>query len=150
MLFAQLVDEVISGFGNAIQDNNVSIIYNFDEVPGMLTLKSYMHSIFYNLISNSIKFRKTDSIPVINIKSCKEDDKIILIFKDNGIGIDMEKKGRYLFGLYKRCHPEHAEGKGMGLFMVKTQVNALGGKISLTSSVNEGAKFKIEFDQQIF
>lgn len=148
--FPELVEEVMSGFGNAIQDNNVSIVYNFDEVPGMLTLKSYMHSIFYNLISNSIKFRKTGSIPVINIKSYKEEDKIILIFKDNGIGIDMEKKGHYLFGLYKRFHPHHAEGKGMGLFMVKTQVNALGGKITLISSVNEGAEFKIEFDQQIF
>ncbi len=148
--FRQLVEEVISGFGNAIQDNNISVVYNFDEVPEMLTLKSYMHSIFYNLISNSIKFRKAGSIPAINIKSYKEEDKIILIFKDNGIGIDMEKKGHYLFGLYKRFHPHHAEGKGMGLFMVKTQIEALGGKITLISRANEGAEFKIEFDQQIF
>ena len=95
----------------------------------MITLKSYMHSIFYNLISNSLKYRKPDIAPVIEIRSRKLDDRIELYFKDNGIGIDMEKNGDMLFGLYKRFNQHIAEGKGMGLFMVKTQVETIGGKI---------------------
>ncbi|MCD6013193.1 MAG: hypothetical protein K0Q79_3055 [Flavipsychrobacter sp.] len=148
ILFSQLVNEVVAGIGAAVQENNVTINYDFEQVPGMQTLKSYMHSIFYNLISNSIKFRRPGVKPVIEIKSYREKDKIGLIFRDNCIGFDVEKKGHYIFGLYKRFHPDYAEGKGMGLFMVKTQVEALGGKISLKSKVNEGSEFRIEFESQ--
>ncbi|HYH05214.1 MAG TPA: ATP-binding protein, partial [Bacillota bacterium] len=65
-------------------------------------------------------------------------------FKDNGLGINLEKRGDQVFGLYKRFH-HHIEGKGVGLYMVKKQVETLGGKITLTSKVNEGTEFLIEF-----
>ena len=107
-----------------------------------------MRSIFYNLISNSIKFRKPELSPVIEIKSRRHKDMIELTFRDNGIGIDLEKKNNQIFGLYKRFHPEYAEGKGMGLFMVKTQVETLGGRISIQSKVGEGTEFKMEFELQ--
>ncbi len=146
VVFADIVDDIKSGIGAALNDSFVMITTDFSEVGEMATLKSYIQSIFYNLISNSIKFRKQDLAPVIEIKSRKHPGKIELTFKDNGIGIDLEKKSNYVFGLYKRFHPGHAEGKGMGLFMVKTQVETLGGKISVASKVNEGTEFKIVFD----
>ncbi len=68
----------------------------------------------------------------------------MLIFKDNGLGIDLTKSGKQVFGLYKRFHT-HADGKGMGLYMVKTQVEMLGGKISIQSEINKGTEFRIEF-----
>jgi len=61
------------------------------------------------------------------------------------MGIDLQKRGEQVFGLYKRFHT-HIEGKGMGLFMVKTQVQRLGGKISIKSEVNKGTQFNIEFE----
>ena len=64
---------------------------------------------------------------------------------DNGLGIDLKKKGDQIFGLYKRFHSDRAEGKGMGLYMVKTQVETMGGSISIKSEVNKGTEFKIEF-----
>ncbi|MGZ3932114.1 MAG: ATP-binding protein, partial [Bacteroidia bacterium] len=64
---------------------------------------------------------------------------------DNGLGIDLEQHGKNLFGLYKRFHLK-VEGKGMGLFMMKTQLEALGGKISVISAVNIGTEFMIEFE----
>jgi len=67
-----------------------------------------------------------------------------LIFKDNGRGIDLEKNGSQVFGLYKRFHQE-IEGKSVGLFIVKTHLEALGGKISIKSEVNKGTEFKIIF-----
>jgi signal transduction histidine kinase len=66
----------------------------------------------------------------------------VLTFEDNGMGIDLVKKLEQVFGLYKRFH-HHVEGKGMGLFLVKTQVELLGGKISIESEVNAGTKFTI-------
>lgn len=149
VVFRKMVDEVLAGMGTTLEENNVTVNCDFDEADRMLSLKSYLHSIFYNLISNSIKFRRHGVPTVIDICSKRNNDKIILSFKDNGVGIDLEKKGHYIFGLYKRFHPDRAEGKGMGLFMVKTQVETLGGKIFLHSEVNEGTEFKIEFDVKI-
>lgn len=80
----------------------------------------------------------------ILIQSFKKDGKIVLEFTDNGSGIDLEKHQSSLFGLYKRFH-QNIEGKGMGLYMVKSQVESLGGKISVTSNLNVGTTFRIEF-----
>jgi len=144
--FRQLLVEVTAGIQNVTNGAPANIKSDFSEVESMVTLKSYMYSIFYNLISNSIKYRQHDVAPVIEIKSRKINDKIELLFKDNGLGIDLKKKGDQIFGLYKRFHMESAEGKGMGLFMVKTQVETLGGRISVESEVNVGTQFKIEFE----
>ena len=148
--FSKIVEDIKFSIGNLLDDKGVMINDDFTEVDEVLTLKSYIHSIFYNLISNSIKYRQSKLVPVIEIKSRKYPDKIVLTFKDNSIGMDLETKGGDIFGLYKRFHPEYAEGKGMGLFMVKTQVETLGGKISVQSKVNVGSEFKIEFAPSIF
>ena len=66
-----------------------------------------------------------------------------LTFADNGIGIDLTKTGDEVFDIYKRFHIGASEKQGMGLFMIKTQVDALGGKISVSSEVGIGTEFKI-------
>jgi signal transduction histidine kinase len=81
----------------------------------------------------------------IEIKSRLVKNKLQLIFSDNGMGINLKKHGGEVFGLYKRFHT-HVEGKGLGLFMVKTQVEAIGGTIAIESAENEGTEFIIEFD----
>jgi len=143
--FSQIVNDIkftLSGMSDA---DMFQITHDFSAVDEMTTLKSYVHSIFYNLISNSIKYRQPQLAPVIEISSARNGDRIELRFRDNGIGIDLEKKGEQIFGLYKRFHPQMAEGKGMGLYMVKTQVETLNGKISVQSKVNQGTEFRIEF-----
>ena len=124
-------------------DTSVSIKTDFSEVDGFVTVSNYMHSIFYNLITNSIKYRQAGMPLCCEITSKKVDDNIHLLFKDNGMGIDLEKTGDQIFELYKRFHIGAAEGKGMGLFMVKSHVESLGGKISVKSEVNRGTEFKI-------
>jgi signal transduction histidine kinase len=74
----------------------------------------------------------------------KKGDDIELIFSDNGLGIDLEINANNIFGLYKRFH-DHTEGKGMGLYMVRKQVEALGGVINIESAVNKGTTFTIVF-----
>src|SRR5215203_241580 len=129
-----------------IENEKAIILWNFTEAEEIVTIKGYLHSIFFNLISNSLKYRKPDETPMIKITSRKMNGKIVLLFEDNGIGIDLSTAGEHIFGLYKRFHTDRAEGKGMGLYMVKTQVESMGGKISISSEVNVGTQFKIEFN----
>ena len=143
--FTQVVNDIKFHVSNFTDSEMIMILNDFSEIDEMSTLKSYIHSIFYNLISNSIKYRRPGVAPVIDIKSRKHGNRIEITFKDNSMGIDMEKKKDQVFGLYNRFHPQSAEGKGIGLFMVKTQVETLGGRISVSSRVNEGTEFKIEF-----
>lgn len=140
----ELVNSIKWSIDHLIQKEEVEIITDFAEQPEFTTVKSYLHSIFYNLILNSIKYRQPDKKPKIKISSRLEKDYLELIFEDNGLGIDLAKKADQLFGLYKRFH-HHVEGKGMGLFMVKTQVESLGGKIDVESEQNKGSKFILEF-----
>jgi PAS domain S-box-containing protein len=145
--FTELVADIQVSIDTIIRKEEVNFICDFIQADTILTLKSYMHSIFFNLISNSIKYRQMHISPVIKITSVRRGNKVQLIFKDNGLGIDLEKKGEQVFGLYKRFH-SHAEGKGMGLFMVKTQVETLGGKITIKSEINKGTEFIIEFENE--
>ncbi|MDL5048943.1 PAS domain-containing sensor histidine kinase [Oscillatoria amoena NRMC-F 0135] len=142
--FSELVDDITNSISNSIKNENVLIKTDFSQINQFTTLKTYLYSIFYNLISNSIKYRRPNERPVIEIRSTKQNNLLKLTFKDNGMGIDLQKKGKHVFGLYKRFHSQ-IEGKGMGLYMVKTQVETLGGKIDIRSEVNEGTEFIIEF-----
>ncbi|MBC7552779.1 MAG: PAS domain S-box protein [Taibaiella sp.] len=145
VFFSILVEDIKISIGNIVNDKQVEISYSFKD-ESMYTVKSYLYSIFYNLISNSIKYRQLDLPLKINISSERIVNTCRLVFTDNGVGIDLEKKGHHVFGLYKRFHTTLAEGKGMGLFMVKTHVETLSGRISIKSEVNVGTEFQIDFD----
>ena len=137
-----LVEDIKISIANIFENQNVVLETDFTSIQSLSTVRVYMHSIFYNLIYNSIKYKQKDIDPVISIKSKLTENGVQLLFKDNGIGIDMEKHGENVFGLYRRFHPE-IKGKGIGLYMVKSQVEALGGTIHIQSEVNKGTEFKI-------
>jgi signal transduction histidine kinase len=141
--FSEIIKEIQLSIDNLIQLEKVEFKLDFSEVDQILSIKSYIYSIFYNLISNSIKYKQPETNPIIKIKSALVDQQVVLLFTDNGLGIDLKKNKDYVFGMYKRFH-YHTEGKGMGLFMVKTQIETLGGKISIRSEPNRGTEFKIE------
>lgn len=144
MSFSSLLNDVKTIISELIDRENILIHSNFT-VNKIFTVRSYLHSIFLNLITNSIKYRNTAVTTVIDISAHKIDNRIILTFKDNGMGIDLKNYGDKLFGLYKKFHA-HIEGKGMGLYMVKTQVEILGGKITVQSHVGKGTEFTIAFE----
>ncbi len=144
IIFSSLVTDITSSISHIIQKEKAIISYDFSAIEQMFTLKSYIYSIFYNLILNSIKYRRPGLAPLIEIKSCTCNNCIELIFKDNGKGFDLKKNGQDVFGLYKRFDTS-VEGKGIGLFMVKTEVETLGGSIFLQSDVNKGTEFIIKF-----
>lgn len=138
--FSELFQDLMLTLDQLVKKESATIITDYSEVTNVRTIRLYLYSVFYNLITNSLKYRDPFVSPVITIKSKKTDDGIELSFKDNGIGIDLEKHGDKMFGLYNRFHL-HKEGKGMGLFMVKTQVEALGGNIKVESVPGKGTEF---------
>lgn len=137
-----ILEDIKVGIRDSLDREQVHIEYDFG-VDCLRAIRSYVYSIFYNLITNSIKYRSADRKLIIRIRSYHRDGKIILEFKDNGTGIDLEKYGSKVFGLYNRFH-ENIAGKGIGLFMVKAQVEALEGKIEIKSAVGEGTEFRVE------
>jgi PAS domain S-box-containing protein len=141
-----LVNNIKDTIKNTIDSENAFIATDFKVCDHISTIKSYIHSIFYNLIMNSIKYRRAEVDPIIEIRTEYNDGKLSIIFKDNGVGIDLSRNKEKIFGLYKRFHLD-VEGKGVGLFMVKTQVEILGGTIHLESEVNHGTQFTINFNK---
>ncbi|HEY9007666.1 MAG TPA: two-component regulator propeller domain-containing protein [Ohtaekwangia sp.] len=127
-----------------IQDTHTIFIEDFSKGDTLWGVKPYIDSIFMNLISNAIKYRHPRRNPVITIRSEVHDDQLYINIQDNGLGIDLNLYKEKLFMLYSRFHL-HVEGKGMGLFLVKTQVSAMGGKIDVTSNLNEGTCFRLAF-----
>lgn len=142
IIFDAVFDKTLSILENQLLDSKAIVTSNFSEVPNIEYPKLYIESIMLNLLSNSIRYRSPDRIA--NIHFCTEVDnhEILLIVKDNGLGIDLEKHGHKLFGLNKTFH-RHPDSKGVGLFMTKTQIEAIGGSISVESEVNKGTTFKI-------
>jgi len=104
---------------------------------------AYLESILYNIISNAIKYSHPDRKTIITLKWLKGKDKNILQISDNGIGIDLVKNGNKIFGLYK-TFTNAPNSKGVGLFITKNQIEAMGGTITVESESNEGTTFKIE------
>ncbi|WP_437371467.1 sensor histidine kinase [Maribacter litoralis] len=116
------------------------INFDFSQVKNVNYNPIYLESIFLNLISNAIKYRSPDRVPKIFISSKQENEKTLLEFKDNGVGIDLKSHGHKLFGLNKVFH-KHPEAKGIGLFITKAQILAMGGSITVESEVNVGSTF---------
>jgi len=128
--------------GLQIRNSNAKILEDFSEVNTIKYPRSYIESILLNLLTNAIKYRSEDRKLVIRVKSQQVDDYMLLTVKDNGIGIDLKKHGKQLFQLFQRINHK-VEGRGLGLNIVKTQVESLGGKIEVESEVNQGTTFKI-------
>jgi len=141
--FDQLLNDIETSINYLIIKEKVIISGDFDELPHIYSIRSFLYSIFYNLVLNSIKYRRIGVAPEIHLSSRQTDNTMVLTFRDNGKGIDMEKHGAKLFGLYKRFDTT-VEGTGLGLFMIKSQIEELGGKISVESKLGAGTTFTIE------
>ena len=138
-----IVDNAIHVLEKQISQAGASVnVYIALEAENINTIKSYFESIIYNLISNALKYKSKQRKPRVDINVNKSNNITYILVSDNGIGINMEKDGKNLFGLYKRFNFD-VEGKGLGLHMTKIQVEAMGGEISVDSQVEVGSTFKI-------
>lgn len=128
-----------------IEHANATIYTDFTDVSTLSSVKSYIQSVLLNLMSNSLKYKIKELPAVITIKTEKIDAKTIcLSFADNGLGFDLEQNKDKIFGFYKRFH-NHVEGKGLGLYLLKNQMEILGGRVEVESEINKGTTFKLFF-----
>ncbi|WP_027003597.1 PAS domain-containing sensor histidine kinase [Hugenholtzia roseola] len=141
--FSSIFQQTVENLRDHILKHQVELFTDFSQIDDFFAVKSYIQSIFFNLISNAIKY-KSEALPIISIWTEQKDQKMRLYFQDNGVGIDLKTYKDKIFTLYQRFHL-HIEGKGIGLYLVKTQVEALGGKIDIESEVGKGTTFKITF-----
>ncbi|MCF4101258.1 PAS domain S-box protein [Gillisia sp. M10.2A] len=145
--FQDIFKKINETFVGNIMETNAKITFNFTEAESIEYSKSYMESIMLNLFSNALKYRSPERIPEIHFETKRKEEEISLLVSDNGLGIDMKRHRKKLFGLNKTFH-RHSEAKGVGLFITKTQVEAMGGRISAESEVDKGTIFKITFNKQ--
>ena len=94
------------------------------------------------MITNSIKYRNPEKKLKIEISTHQDSDYTYIYVRDNGIGFDSELMGQKIFKLYERLH-YNIEGKGLGLYLIKTQIDSLNGKIEVFSKPLEGALFTV-------
>ena len=141
--FEETFKNIMSALESNIETTQAVIEYDFSKCPDVNYIPAYLESIFQNLLTNSLKYRSPDRKPVIKCHTAKEGSNTYLYFEDNGMGIDLERYGDSVFGMYKTFH-HNPEAKGIGLFITRNQIEALGGSINIESKVNEGTKFTIK------
>jgi signal transduction histidine kinase len=117
---------------------------NIDSNILILASPAYLESIVLNFLSNSIKYRHPDRSPVIDLDASQSRGEVVLRVADNGLGIDLAKHKGDLFGMYKTFH-SHPESNGVGLFLVKSQLDAMGAAIEVESEVGTGTTFIVHF-----
>lgn len=127
-----------------IHETNALIEDDFSSCPSIEYIPAYLESIMLNLVSNALKYRHPDRKPHIIVKTYQEGDQKVLMIKDNGLGIDLKRYKNSVFGLNKTFH-NNPDARGIGLFITKHQIEALGGTITVESEPNMGSVFIVRF-----
>jgi two-component system CheB/CheR fusion protein len=145
----------MTDFELMIEDKKAKITSN--TLPVIQAIPMQMNQLFYNLISNALKFSREDRLPVITITSNKLSEKQAailfadslqtdyheIIFRDNGIGFD-QKYAEQIFVVFQRLHQDDQyTGAGIGLSIIKKIIENHHGKVSVDAKENEGATFHI-------
>ena len=144
ILLQGIFENVFCQLNSQIELYKPIIKLDFEKATTLYVNKAYIESILMNLITNSIKYKSENRKLKISIATSQIDDTVILTFKDNGIGIDLERNKDKVFGLYQRFH-NYPDSKGLGLYLVKSQVETMGGTIDIESEVNKGTIFTLIF-----
>lgn len=139
-----IIQNILDQLSYSISMYSPKININIAKAPYLFVNKSYIESIFLNLITNALRYSSPDRILEIDISSQIIGNETILIFKDNGVGIDLSRNSEKLFGLYQRFH-DYPDSKGLGLYLVKSQVLSMGGSITVESELGIGSSFIIRF-----
>jgi PAS domain S-box-containing protein len=139
--FDDVYDNVIQTLALVIGETETIIETDFTKAPELNYIPAYLESIFLNLISNAIKFKHPDRAPYIQVRTYFVAGKTYLEVKDNGVGIDLSTE-KDVFAL---TSTNESSTRGIGLFLVRSQVLALGGNITIESKLNEGSAFIVEF-----
>lgn len=138
---ATSLHHLLASFDLEIKSIQAQVSIQADPGLSLVTMKAYFDSIMRNLISNALKYHSSQRRPSIVVKAEVSKGELVISVKDNGVGMDMSQVSSDLFKMYRRFSPALAEGKGLGLYIVRQQVNLLGGSIAVKSEPGEGSEF---------
>jgi PAS domain S-box-containing protein len=141
IVLAELIEEVMFSIRELMDNSHATLELDLDECPVIRFSTKNLRSIFYNLLSNSLKYRAPERSPVISIKAGKVEGYYVLIVKDNGMGIKPENQEK-IYTMFRRFN-DNVDGTGIGLYMVKRIVDNAGGKIEVESEVGKGTTFTL-------
>lgn len=142
-----LFSETLSEFSEKLAEIEHEVITDFSDMPRINFVRPYLKSIFRNLISNSIKYRKKDQKLILRISCRQEEGFQLLNFQDNGIGIDMKRFGKNMFKPFRRF-TKQGSGKGIGMHIVKNMLVKTGGDIRAESAPDKGTTFMLSLKSQ--
>ena len=141
----KLLEEITESLELKLAEVGGKLYFNFQAQSDIVySDKLHLTNIFTNLIDNAIKYCKQS--PEIKIHTSQLNKKIIILIEDNGIGID-KKHYSMIFEKFFRVpsgDKHDVKGFGLGLFYVKSVLEALDGSIKLIKSDSTGSTFKIE------
>jgi PAS domain S-box-containing protein len=137
-------EKVVQSVQTTIEQKKVAILTDFNHAFEVNFNRTYLESILLNLVTNAVKYSSPERIPEIRILTEKIDGGLKMYFSDNGLGIDLKRNKDRIFGLYQRFH-DHADSKGLGLYMVNSQIRVMGGGIDVESEVDKGTTFILTF-----
>ncbi len=144
--FQEAYDHLVNGIDVMIRNVGAELSTDF-KVKDITYITSHINSIFQNLVTNAIQFRDPSRDPEIKIRTYKLGEYICIAVSDNGLGIDLTKDKSKLFGMFKQLH-EGKGGKGLGLYILKSQVEMMGGKIEVKSELGAGSTFTVMLRDQ--
>lgn len=139
---SKTLDHTIHSVGQLAANAGVQIVNELKQGYEVMGFPAYVDSLVLNMLTNAIKFKDPQKPAKIYIRVKPHKEMLHISFSDNGLGIDLEKHGAKLFGMYKTFHG-HPDSKGLGLFITKNQIEAMGGSIEVESKVGEGTTFHV-------
>ena len=132
------------GINALLEQSKAKVTVKVDSSVTVYGIKAYLSSVFQNLLTNCIKYRDPKRALKIEIAAQELENQTIISFKDNGVGIDLERHRKSLFGMYKTFHG-NSDAKGIGLFISKNQMEAMNGSIEVQSTEGKGTTFSLYF-----
>ncbi|MBS9463202.1 PAS domain-containing protein [Flagellimonas sp. 389] len=129
-----------------LQNNKVEVLNAVPKGIFVMCVPAYLESIILNLLTNAVKYKDPNRKPKIELRAEKQDKGVLFRISDNGLGIDLIRYGGKIFGMYKTFH-NNKDARGLGLYIIKNQIEAMGGHISLKSEVGKGTTFNIFFNE---
>lgn len=140
------IKDILKNFEDIIQTKEASVISHCTHPSAITTQPSILNSILFNLLSNAFKYTTPNRKPRVEIACTFQNEHVTISISDNGIGMDLKRIGDQLYAPFRRFHG-HFDGKGLGLSMVKTQVEMLGGTITVQSTAGVGTTFTVTLPQ---